>query len=326
VSAPSTYLPYDLPLWLSQTLRHSARRAAVNPRRSIIWGCSLLALRPRPWMTPSRARASLLLRWHDLSEGERLPGHVPAPVTLREAQKPGLGVASSPRAPSSIRAQALAIGAGTSPAPAMPNWSRVTCSAGRRQRRSAHSAALLGPHMLSSPSPHHSTSSGLRRAEHPKAEPGLSAPGPANNRPRDASVALPGLTPSSDTRKQEKNGPDPKTPDPIPPIRRAPRVAAAGIPFEPSLPPELVHRPFAWHPAVLAAVWPRVTRLIEREVVRRAASAEPSAFTGELARPAGQSSVAPDTTPEVTDRMVAQVVTRLRALAREERFRAGRLR
>jgi hypothetical protein len=341
VSAPNTYLPYDLPLWLSRTLRRSARRAGPNRRCSIVWGCSLLTLRPRSWMTPSSARASLALRWRlpqgsDLPTRERIALPVP-PHVASQQQKPAAVAPPSRRETSWIRAQAMATSAGTLGAPAMPNWNRVPRSAGRRDRRHARSPTLLGPQMLSCSTPYRPISPGLPRPEPRVEQLVLPARTPANNQPSNASVTGPGFSSSSNKRKQRvaTGTPDPvESVDPLPPIRGAShqtksrRVAAAGGLFEPLPLPEPVHLtgPLAWHPAVMAAVWPRVTRLIEREIARRAAAAEPSAFPAEPARLGGQPPVATDAAPEVTDRMVAQVLTRLRAVAREERFRAGRLR
>jgi hypothetical protein len=373
VSAPSTYLPYDLPLWLSQTLRHSARRAAVSRRRSIIWGCSLLALRPRPGMTPSRARVSLALRWRlprsgDVATRERLAFLTANHVSSQQAPKPAAtppsnrdtsriraqtlgsttGVPAAPtptllpatrplnRERSGIRSQPIVSSLGISGTPGIPDWNRLPPRAGRRGRRSA--PAVLGPQMVSLSAPYRPLSPIVRRPETREVQPRLSAWAPINAQASDASVTGPGLPPCSTYRKPgvASGPPDPvKSVDPLLPLRGSPhqqptggRLAPGGGAFEPSALPELMRGTarFTWHPAALAAVWPRVTRLIEREVVRRVAAAESPAFTGELARPSGQPSVAPDTTPEVTDRMVAQVVTRLRALAREERFRAGRLR
>jgi hypothetical protein len=77
----------------------------------------------------------------------------------------------------------------------------------------------------------------------------------------------------------------------------------------------------------MATVWIRLSQLVERVIAQRlpAAGAPPSP-------PATSSPAASlgDRTPEqnvpVTDRLVIQVMTRMRTLAREEWFRAGRLR
>lgn len=84
----------------------------------------------------------------------------------------------------------------------------------------------------------------------------------------------------------------------------------------------------AWKRPALAASWPALERLVERTVAREIGTwrhePPPSAAPVQL-RGAGPEG--PRVAPlVVTEQMVVQLVSRLRALAREERFRSGRRR
>jgi hypothetical protein len=85
--------------------------------------------------------------------------------------------------------------------------------------------------------------------------------------------------------------------------------------------------PMTWRPrpVTLAAVRTSVAQLVEAEIARRLPAADAAAA------PSASPATAPRvdhsvTAPVITDRLVVQLMTRLRALAQEERFRAGHLR
>jgi len=84
-----------------------------------------------------------------------------------------------------------------------------------------------------------------------------------------------------------------------------------------------------WRPPTLATVWTRVSEIVEKAIRRHlpASDAPPPAAAASsppAAPRAGQVAAAPAVA--ITDRLVVQLMTRMRALAREERFRAGQLR
>jgi len=88
-------------------------------------------------------------------------------------------------------------------------------------------------------------------------------------------------------------------------------------------------RHLTWRPATLATVWTRVSEIVEKTIRRHlpASDAPPppaAAPSPPAAARAGQVAGAPAVA--ITDRLVVQLMTRMRALAREERFRAGHLR
>ena len=75
---------------------------------------------------------------------------------------------------------------------------------------------------------------------------------------------------------------------------------------------------------VLAAVRNEVSALVERAVAKEVAS-RPAEASPQTSSPPAPARTAPPPVV-VTDQMVAQIASKLRVLAREERFRAGRLR
>ncbi len=219
------------------------------------------------------------------------------------------------------------MGAGNSLAPpalpaTLPNWSWLPIGARHRARLAAQSAGpLLGSQLV-----HSST---LR---------GAATRVPAAN---DPVQSLRAGQPAAVTRHSGGQVEGPGQAGPAPAYRsrgrrgergvsaRSEPIAAqachaAGVLASPTArqPAQLL----AWRPGMVATVWPQLTRLVEREVTRRTRAAAPAPAPPAEAARSSAPPVPAGLSPEVTDRMVAQVITRLRALAREERFRAGRLR
>jgi hypothetical protein len=243
----------------------------------------------------------------------------------------------------------------------LPDWSRLPRNAARRsRRRSAH--APVAPSQVvqrvssvaASRRSDEMARGGTRRHEllarwsPPVAASPDNTSGP---RPRGATVTdAPALAPPARAR-----------PDPVPSHSRNSELTPLTVrlvPFPDPLRPRWVSSPagssapasritgetpayrthrgdaaeghhLTWRPPTLATVWTRVSEIVEKEIRRHLlASDAPPAPAAAPSTP-GAPRAGPVAAPPVvaiTDRLVGQLMTRMRALAREERFRAGHLR
>ena len=321
MAASSVYPAYDVPLRLARTLRRSVRRAGLTRRFRLVPGCPLLGLRARHWARSSSARGSLAFEW-------RLPTERDGIVHTTVANPP------APRRPQERGTQPRALRqtiveppqpAPTSALAALPDWTRVPRNAGRRARRQmAASGPLLGAQMVPSRMVHRQTPNSIATREQSQRSSGP-ATTPARTAlleqayTRDVAASDAGVRQESARASQASVSLGAR-------VSRRGRGDASRGGLASSAP--LALRPLTWHPASLTAVWPRVAQLVQREVTRQVPGAVAGHTPADAARPVPVQPVTHDGDRggSVSERLVVQVMHRLKALAREERFRAGHLR
>jgi hypothetical protein len=360
VAEASVFAAYDVPIRLARTLRGSIRRAARRRRLGLVPGCALLGLRAKRGGTPAGARTAYALPWRLPHSGSE-PGAPSASqrVVARQAGS-RMTVVSSPSAKTSITAfawlpdwsrlprnaarrsrrrsaQALVV-----PSQIVQRVSSVGAS--RRSDEVARAGTLR--HEI------HARTLESRRAElvgAPRRLPQIasSADITSGPRPRDATgtdgrVLPPTAQPRPDRAPSQSWMPD-LTPltlglvaFPHPPRSRWVSPPAASSPTASrsmrEIPGHGTHPDAAggghhliWRPTTLATVWTRVSEIVEKEINRHLPASDAPPAAAPAAAPRAAEVAAPPAVA-ITDRLVVQLMTRMRALAREERFRAGQLR
>jgi hypothetical protein len=337
VAASSSYLPFEVPLRVNRGLCRQARRRSLSRGMTSVWGCPLLGMRTRSRRTPASVRAALALHWRRQQRSGPSP-QAPALSATRTATRESTLASDRPATIASTGSSAL------------PAWGQLPRSARRRERRDLCSAVLLlGPQLVqrgTAPGPllsvarmtAHLAVTGATVSAARSCSPISAKPAPpvaaaissgSLNQDSTSSRPSPENSPGQASRQANRQEPS-AAPVRRPLVQSRPR-AAAPIPAtsEIKAPAAIVHRSagLLWRPAAIAAVWPQLRRMVEREVARRAETALAApALRAEPVRNGTHTAAEAARPPEVTDRLVAQIITRMRTLAREERFRAGRLR
>ena len=333
MAATSGYLPYDVPLRLAR-VPSGARRAARGSaaRRGLVAGCatSRAGDRGRVLGRCATARASLALR---LASAARSRWHLTCWAANRFPPMPVRRVAcpQSPLYPPNPGARATPVTGNGRTGIAWPHQLYQRRSRIGHGFQSGPGTERGSPR---SPPARFSAPSWYTARRYAARQPGCQRPtircsrcAPAS-RPRSRATAGARLRDPGRLALRlpiEAGGAEESVafrPDPNPSQRRR-----ATLPVYSRHPPP--GNPLNCSPGVpgmVATVWPQLTRLVEREVTRRTRAAAPAPAPPAEAARSSAPPVPAGLSPEVTDRMVAQVITRLRALAREERFRAGRLR
>ncbi len=331
----SLYVAYDVPLRLAWILRRAARRGTMRHRPRLVPGCALLSLRPRRGHSATSWRAADVLPWRfpppPLSQ-ERGPVRVSERISERLIVQPGLALAF------------------------LLDWSRVTRSAVRRSRRQLLNAPPVPSQMVrrtpvgapKRESGEAARLSSIRRdviahrvelktkSVPPIPTPSQRAPRPVVARGEMSAAAVSGVLALASPALQLVGYEPSRLLDagvaaaarsaPARPVARPPLESRAHRASRGETPQAMMWRP---RPTTIATVRSSIEQLVAVEVKRRLAAstetsapAAPSSHASQPAAPAGQAAA----NPVITDGLVVQLLTRLRALAREERFRAGHLR